>query len=134
MGDDLVAVRRNEDVPHGVGRRSEIGDGVVEFTDQAGHARQPRRGVEQAEPLRPDGGARRERQDLAPLFVKAEGAGRGRVAGPVQMVEQGVHRRRPRPGGTAHGVAHAHHPGVGVSAGQLFLFHLWNDAADALPC
>jgi hypothetical protein len=98
VGDDLVAVGRGERLPAGVGRRGEGGDRVVEVADEAGGAAELGVTVKQVELTGPGGRAGDEGQDLSPVLVDAERAGRSVEAGLVQMGEQRVDGRRPRAG------------------------------------
>lgn len=61
-------------------------------------------------------------EHLAVLIVQAEHP--GRTGGPAgfQMTQQGMHRRRPRPGGTPHCPAGEYRT-TGVTPGQPLLFH-----------
>jgi hypothetical protein len=58
VGDDLVAVSRDERLPAGVRRRGEPGDGTVEVADEAGGAAESGVIVQQVELIGPGGCAR----------------------------------------------------------------------------
>jgi len=95
--------------PEGIGRRNEVGDGLVVGARPLGDLVEGSVGVH---PVRPrlcaaDRLSGEEGEHLAPLLVDAEWARRAGEILALQVGEQSMHRRCPGTSGAADGVAHS---------------------------
>jgi hypothetical protein len=105
-------------------------DRVVELPDQLCDASQLCSWVQMREPVGPNHVSWHESQDFAPLVVNAQWARCRSESHLVQVGEQGMDCRRPRPGGTANGVSDANDSITDVAAGQrLFLMLHWTSVS-----
>jgi hypothetical protein len=135
MGNDLVAVRRNEHIPLGIGWGVKGLNSVVELANEASYLGEMFSSIEQVEPVRPDDFTGDEGEDLAALIVQTQGARGSAEADVMKVVEKRVNRGRPRTGWPSDGVSHANYL-VDVSAGHFLAdfashdqkSHTWNGA------
>jgi hypothetical protein len=90
----------------------------VKVADEAGGAAQLGVLVQEVELVGPGGCAGYKGQDLAPVLIDAERAGCTVEAGLVQVGEQRVDGRRPRPRRAPNGVTHLDDSAAHVAAAQ----------------
>ena len=117
VDDEGAFVRFDDDVPHGIGRRNEAGDGVMKRSDQRANLT-PRGTRVRTSRVRVRDLAVDPFDDMAILVVDPERSRRSHEADLGQVAEQGVHRRRPTTGRSPHGVADADDSRRDVAAGQ----------------